>query len=384
MIYTMFDKIIAFIKNLYPGEIPVPLHAPRFTGNEKKYLLACIDSTYVSYLGQYVSQFEENIQNFTGSNYAVAVVNGTQALHLALLLSGVKAEDEVITQPLTFVATANAISYCGAFPVFVDVEESTLGLDPEALADFLKTHADLKADGSCYNKKTGKKISACVPMHTFGHPCRIDHIVAICKKYHISVVEDAAEALGSFYKGQHAGTFGHIGILSFNGNKPVTTGGGGIILTGSQTIAQKAKHISTTAKVPHSWEFNHDQVGYNCRMPNINAAIGCAQMENLSFFLQDKRDTAKLYSDFFNHIAVPVVNEPVNAKSNYWLNAIILKDKTERNEFIQYANKNGVQVRPVWTLMNHLPMFNQCQCGPLDVANRIADRVVNLPSSVKL
>ena len=379
----MFDEIISFIKNLYPGEIPVPLHAPRFMGNEKKYLLDCIDSTYVSYVGKYVSQFEEKIQKFTGSGYAVAVVNGTEALHLALLLAGVKIEDEVITQPLTFVATVNAISYCGAFPIFVDVEESTLGLNPEALADFLETHADLKEDGNCYNKKTEKKISACVPMHTFGHPCRIDHIVAICKKYHIPVVEDAAEALGSFYKGQHAGTFGHIGIFSFNGNKPVTTGGGGIILTNSQSIAQKARHLSTTAKVPHRWEFNHDQVGYNCRMPNINAAIGCAQMENFPLILQDKRDTARAYSDYFKTIDISFVTEPVEAKSNYWLNAIILKNKTERNEFIQYANESGVQVRPVWTLMNHLPMFNHCQCGPLDVANWLEDRVVNLPSSIK-
>ncbi len=379
----MFDEIISFIKNLYPGEIPVPLHAPRFRGNEKKYLLECIDSTYVSYVGHYVSEFEEKIQKFTGSGYAVAVVNGTEALHLALLLAGVKGEDEVITQPLTFVATANAISYCGALPVFVDVEKSTLGLDPDALADFLETHAHIEEDGNCYNTTTGRRISACVPMHTFGHPCKIDHIVTICKKYHIPVVEDAAEALGSFYKGQHVGTFGHLGILSFNGNKPVTTGGGGIILTRSQNIAQKARHLSTTAKVPHNWEFNHDQVGYNCRMPNINAAIGCAQMENFSFFLQDKRDTAGIYSDFFHHLAVPIVEEPPKAKSNYWLNAIILKNKTERNEFIQYANESGVQVRPVWTLMNHLPMFNHCQCGPLDVANWLEDRVVNLPSSVK-
>ena len=379
----MFDKIISFIKNLYPGEVPVPLHAPRFTGNEKKYLSECIDSTYVSYVGPYVSQFEEKIQNLTGSGHAVAVVNGTEALHLALLLAGVKAEDEVITQPLTFVATANAISYCGALPVFVDVEKSTLGLDPEALADFLETHAHIKGDGYCYNRKTGRRISACVPMHTFGHPCKIDHIVTVCNKHHIPVVEDAAEALGSVYKGQHAGTFGLMGILSFNGNKPVTTGGGGIILTGCQSIAQKARHLSTTAKVPHRWEFNHDQVGYNCRMPNVNAAIGCAQMENFSFFLQDKRDTAKIYSDFFHHMGVPFVEEPPEAKSNYWLNAILLKDKTERDKFIQHADKNDVQARPVWTLMNHLPMFNHCQCGPLDVANRLENRVVNLPSSVK-
>ncbi len=379
----MYDKIVSFIKELYPGEIPVPLHAPRFRGNEKKYLMECIDSTYVSYVGQYVSQFEEKVQTYTGAGYAVAVVNGTEALHLALLLAGVANGNEVITQPLTFVATANAISYCSAIPVFVDVDKSTLGLDPEALEAFLENHAVIKADSTCYNKTTGRRIAACVPMHTFGHPCKIDHVVAICKKYYIPVVEDAAEALGSFYQGQHAGTFGDIGILSFNGNKPVTTGGGGIILTNSKNISQQAKHLSTTAKVSHTWEFNHDQVGYNCRMPNINAAVGCAQMETFPLFLQDKRDTARIYSDYFHHIGVPFVVEPPNARSNYWLNAIFLENKTERDDFVQYANTNGVQVRPAWTLMNHLPMYGSCQCGPLDIANWLADRAVNLPSSVK-
>jgi len=379
----MFDSIVSFIKTLYPGEVPVPLHAPRFRGNEKKYLMECIDSTFVSYLGQYVTQFEKNIQMYTGAGYAVAMVNGTEALHIALLLAGVTPGNEVITQPLTFVATANAISYCGAFPVFVDVNKSTLGLDPEALSIFLELHGNIKEDGHCYNKTSGRKIAACIPMHTFGHPCKIDQVMAICKQYHIPVVEDAAEALGSFYQGQHAGTFGDIGILSFNGNKPVTTGGGGILLTKSQSIAQKAKHLTTTAKTPHNWEFNHDQVGYNFRLPNVNAAIGCAQMETFPLFLQDKRDTARRYSDFFQQINVPFVAEPPDARSNYWLNSIILDNKKQRDEFLQYANENGVQVRPVWTLMNHLPMFRSCQCGPLDMADWLEDRLVNLPSSVK-
>ncbi len=379
----MFENIVSFIKELYPGKIPVPLHAPRFTGNEKKYLMDCIDSTFVSYVGQYVTQFEEEIQNYTGARHAVAVVNGTGALHLALSLAGVGFGNEVITQPLTFVATANAISYCGAHPVFVDVEKSCLGLNPEALEAFLETHCIVKDDGSCYNKTTSRRVGACVPMHTFGHPCRIDQITAVCKKYHIPVVEDSAEALGSFYHGQHLGTFGEIGILSFNGNKPVTTGGGGMILTNNDSIAQKAKHLSTTAKVPHKWEFNHDQIGYNCRMPNINAAVGCAQMETFPVFLQDKRDTAKIYSDFFNGIGIFFLTEPADAKSNYWLNAIVMDSKNQRDEFLEYANTNGVQIRPVWTLMNHLPMFSHCQCGPLDTANWLEGRVVNLPSSVK-
>jgi len=380
----MFEGIIRFIKELYPGEIPVPLHAPRFMGNEKKYLIDCIDSTYVSYVGQYVTQFEKEIETYTGSRYAVAMVNGTAALHIALLVAGVKADDEVITQPLTFVATANAISYCGAHPVFVDVDKSTLGLDPQSLINFLEKYADMGTDGKCYNRSTGRRIAACVPMHTFGHPCKIDLVVKICKQYGICVVEDSAESLGSFYQGKHTGTFGDIGILSFNGNKPVTTGGGGMLLTDSEFIARKAKHLTTTAKVPHGWEFNHDELGFNYRMPNINAAVGCAQMELFAHVLQNKRETAALYGDYFRNLDLSLVEEPENARSNYWLNAVILKDIQERNQFLQYANKNGVQVRPVWTLMNRLPMFNRCQCASLETAEWLEERMVNLPSSVRL
>jgi aminotransferase in exopolysaccharide biosynthesis len=379
----MFEEIIQFIKSLYPNENPVPLHAPRFTGNEKKYLMDCIDSTYVSYVGQYVAQFEEHIQTFTGAQYAVAVVNGTAALHIALLLAGVSSDDEVITQPLTFVATANTISYCNAHPVFVDVEKSTLGLDPQSLADFLRQYGLVKPDGRCYNHAIGRRISACVPMHTFGHPCRIDQVVDICKKYHIPVVEDAAEALGSFYCGRHAGLFGDIGILSFNGNKPVTTGGGGMIITNNEDIAIKAKHLTTTAKQPHLWEFNHDCVGYNYRMPNINAAVGCAQMEGFSHVLENKRQTARMYHDFFQKLDVLFVSEPENAKSNYWLNAIVLKDRQMQNQFLEFGNQNGVQVRPVWTLMNHLPMYRNCQTTVIDNAQWLEDRMVNIPSSMR-
>lgn len=378
----MFDKIISFIKTRYPEESPVPLHAPRLDGNEKEYLEECIDSTFVSYVGQFVGRFERQLQEYTGATHAVAVVNGTCALHLALLMAGVLPEDEVVTQPLTFVATANAISYCGASPVFVDVEKATLGLDPEALLNFLSTHAEIKKDGFCYNKTSGKKIAACVPVHTFGHPCRMDQLMEVCSNYGIAVVEDAAEAMGSLFQGRHLGTFGDLGILSFNGNKPVTTGGGGAILTNDQKFAALAKHISTTAKQPHAWDFYHDQIGYNNRMPNINAAVGCAQMEKFPRFLKNKRETADAYNAFFKELNIPFVNEPPGARSNYWLNAIILEGRETRNDFLKYANDNLVQARPVWTLMTRLPMFSNCQHGPLETARWLEDRLVNIPSSV--
>jgi aminotransferase in exopolysaccharide biosynthesis len=380
----MFEKTVNFIKSLYPAENPVPLHAPRFSGNEKKYLMDCIDTTYVSYVGQYVCLFEDEIRQLTGAKHAIAVSTGTAALHIALLLAGVAPGDEVITQPLTFVATANAIAYCGAQPVFVDVERSTLGLDPEKLDDFLVNNGIVKSDGRCYNKATGRKIAACVPMHTFGHPVRIEQIIEICQRYRIPVVEDAAEALGSLYKGQHAGTFGDMGILSFNGNKPVTTGGGGMIITNDAALAAKAMHLTTTAKQPHPWEFIHDDVGYNYRLPNINAAVGCAQMECFAGVLANKRATAQMYQQFFQEIGLPFVAEPAHARSNYWLNTIVLKDRPERERFLAYATGRGVQTRPVWTLMTHLPMYRQCQSTPLETAQWLEDRLVSIPSSVRM
>jgi perosamine synthetase len=379
----MFEKIVTFIKSLYPEENPVPLHAPRFSGNEKKYLIDCIDTTYVSYVGEYVSRFEKEIRQYTGAKHAVAVTSGTAALHVALLLAEVAPGDEVITQPLTFVATANAISYCCAQPVFVDVERSTLGLDPDKLNDFLINNCILKSDGRCYNKKTGRKIAACVPMHTFGHPVRIEQIIEICQRYRIPVVEDAAEALGSFYRGRHAGTLGDIGILSFNGNKPVTTGGGGMIITNDETHAAKAKHLTTTAKQQHPWEFIHDEVGYNYRLPNINAAVGCAQMECFSGVLENKRTTAQMYNQFFQDIGIPFITEPAHSRSNYWLNAIVLKDRQEREQFLAYSREKGIQTRPVWALMPNLPMYRHCQCTPLETAQILEDRLVNIPSSVR-
>ncbi len=380
----MFEKLVDFIKSLYPTESPVPLNAPRFSGNEKKYLTDCIDTTYVSYVGEYVRRFEKAIQEFTGAKYAIAVSSGTAALHVALLLAEVGPGDEVITQPLTFVATANAISYCGGEPVFVDVERTTLGIDPGKLNEFLLNNGILKPDGRCYNTITGRKIAACVPMHTLGHPTRIDELIEICQKYHIPVVEDATEALGSFYKGQHTGTFGDMGILSFNGNKPVTTGGGGMIITNDEALATKAKHLTTTAKRPHPWEFVHDEVGYNYRLPNINAAVGCAQMECFAGVLENKRTTAQMYDPFFQEIGIPFITEPAHARSNYWLNAILLKDRRERDQFLAYATGEGIQTRPVWALISTLPMYRHCQCTPLETAPWLEERLVNIPSSVRI
>ena len=380
----MFEEIVTFIKSIYPQENPVPLHAPRFQGNEKQYLIDCIDSTYVSYVGQYVTRFEDEICQFTGAKHAIAVCSGTAALHMALLLAGVRPGDEVITQPLTFVATANAIVHSGAQPVFVDVERATLGIDPEKLTHFLEGKTIQQSDGHCYNKSNGKRIAACVPMHTFGHPVRIDQIADICKRYRIPVVEDSAEALGSFYKGQHAGTVGTLGIFSFNGNKPVTTGGGGMIITNNDLLAARARHLTTTAKQPHPWEFVHDEVGYNYRLPNINAAVGCAQMEGFADVLRNKRSTAQLYQGFFEELGIPFMLEPEHALSNYWLNAILLKDREQRDQFLSYAADNGIQARPVWRLMTHLPMYCGCQSTSLDTAMWLEERLVNLPSSVRL
>jgi aminotransferase in exopolysaccharide biosynthesis len=318
---------------------------------------------------------------YTGATKAVVCVNGTNALHIALKLTGVEQDHEVITQPLTFIATANAISYCGAHPLFIDVDLDTMGLSPNSLLEFLEKETILKEEG-CFNKQTKRKISACVPMHTFGHPCRIDLIVEICEKYKIEVVEDAAESIGSFYKGQHTGTFGRIGILSFNGNKTITTGGGGMLLFNDSELARKAKHLTTNAKVPHPWEFAHDEIGYNYRMPNINAALGVAQLEMLDQFISAKRLLAEEYFHFFTSLNIQFFLEPNYCKSNYWLNSLILKNKEERDNFLQISNENGVMTRPIWTLMNRLPMFKDCQHGSIENAQWLEERVVNIPSSI--
>tara|TARA_B110000114_G_scaffold173855_1_gene201828 strand:- start:7611 stop:8750 length:1140 start_codon:yes stop_codon:yes gene_type:complete len=378
----MIKDTINFIRELYNTDSFIPLHEPRFLGNEKKYLEECIDSTFVSSVGKFVDQFEIEVAKFTGAKYAIATVNGTSALHIALLMAGVSKNDEVITQPLTFIATCNAISYIGAQPIFVDVDKETLGLSPEKLDHFLKHNTKI-INNQCINKVTKKIIKAVVPMHTFGMPIRMDDMRAVCEKYKLNIIEDAAESLGSFYKNQHTGTFGLLGTLSFNGNKTITTGGGGMIITNDESLAIKAKHITTTAKKPHVWDFEHDMIGYNYRLPNLNAALGCAQIENLSTVLLEKRNLALLYQNFFKDKAVHFVKEPNEAKSNYWLNALIFNSAKERNEFLEESNKNGVMTRPIWKLMNSLPMFASSQLGDLENSVWLQNRVVNIPSSVR-
>jgi perosamine synthetase len=377
----MFKNVINFIQEVYKSKDFIPLHEPRFIGNEKKYLNECIDSTFVSSVGKFVDEFEEKIASFTGSKYAVATVNGTSALHIALILADVKNDDEVITQPLTFVATCNAISYCGAKPIFVDVDKDTMGLSPKALKDFLEKNTITK-NQKCVNNKTGKVIKACVPMHTFGHPCRIDKIKDICDQYYISVIEEAAESLGSFYKGRHTGTFGQMGIMSFNGNKIITAGGGGCILTNNGLLAKKAKHLTTTAKEPHEWQYIHDMIGYNYRMPNLNAALIVAQLEQIDKFLLRKRELAKAYEDFFVNTDVKFIKEPKESKSNYWLNTVLLKDKEQRDLFLIETNSVDLMTRPIWVLMSKLKMFNDSQHGDLANSEWLEQRVVNIPSSV--
>lgn len=350
-------------------------------------------------MGKFVDEFEIKMTEYTGAKKAVVCVNGTNALHLALMMVGVERDTEVITQSLTFIATANAISYCGAHPVFLDVDLDTLSLSPTALRNWLENSTIKQINKStnqqqAINKKTGRPISACVPMHTFGLPTRIDEIVEICNEYNIPVVEDAAESLGSYYKGQHTGTFGKIGVLSFNGNKIITTGGGGMLLFQDEELAKKAKHLTTQAKVPHAWEFVHDEIGYNYRMPNINAALGLAQLEQLPMFIESKRQIASAYSEFFKNLTestpqqinkstIQHIKEPTNATANYWLNCILLPNRKQRDEFLKYTNENGIMTRPVWELMNRLPMFNNAECGDLTNSEWIADRLVNIPSSVK-
>jgi perosamine synthetase len=375
--------VVDFIRYIYKTNRFIPLHEPRFHGNEKKYLNECLDSTFVSSVGEFVDRFEIEIAKFTGSKYAVATSNGTSALHISLLLSGVKTGHEVITQPLTFVATCNAINYCNALPVFIDVDKDTMGMSPSALEIFLNTNAEL-VEQQCINKTTGNIIKACVPMHTFGHPCRIDEIQKICKKWRITLVEDSAESLGSFYKGKHTGTFGDLGVISFNGNKVITSGGGGCIITNDKRLANIAKHMTTTAKEPHKWDYSHDMIGYNYRMPNLNAALIVAQLEQLDSFLMSKRLLAKSYEKFFKNTEFHFVSEPKNSQSNFWLNTIILKNKTTRNLFLDETNKLGVMTRPIWKLMTKLPMFKNSQCGDLSNSKWLEERVVNISSSVIL
>ena len=446
-----FKLITDFIRSTFqePTDF-IPLHDPRFIGNEKKYMAECIDSNFVSSVGEFVGRFEKMCAEYTGAKYAVAAMNGTSALHIALLLAGVQRNDEVITQALTFIATANAISYTGAKPVFIDVDKETMGLSSSALEAWLSENVEMREDDtstalsaggamgrrgdgargrrddhtttrlddytttrghdvtttglnemssihravvpSCgravpetsiypFNRHTGKLISACVPMHTFGHPVKLIELKEVCDKYNIPLIEDAAESIGSYYKGKHTGTIGKLGIISFNGNKLITTGGGGMILTDDEELAKMAKHITTQAKMPHPYEFVHDHIGYNYRLTNVNAALGCAQMESLDHLLSLKRTLAEQYKEFFQNSEFEFFTEPQNCRSNYWLNAIITKDRTQRDELLQFTNKNGVMTRPIWELMNRLPMFADCQTDSLENSIWFADRVVNIPSS---
>ena len=379
----MFNEFIDFVREVYGTKKNILLHEPKFIGNEKKYLNQSIDRTFVSTVGKFVDEFEEKIAKYVGAKHAIATTNGTSALHVSLILAGVKKNNEVITQPLNFVASSNAISYCNAEPIFIDVDRDTMGLSPSALKSFLNKNTTVK-NKQCFNNKTKKVIKACVPMHSYGHPCRIDEIKQICDEYHIFLIEDAAESVGSFYKNRHTGTFGHLGVMSFNGNKIITAGGGGCIVTNDKVLAEKAKHLSTTAKVPHKWDFNHDMVGYNYRMPDINAALLLAQLENLNDFINNKRNLANKYEGFFKDRDCDFFKEPKNSKSNYWLNSIILKDKHQKDKFLEGTNSKGVMTRPIWTLMNKLPMFKDAQCDDLKNSKWFDKRVVNIPSSTTL
>ncbi|MCP2043670.1 LegC family aminotransferase [Pontibacter sp. HSC-36F09] len=381
---SKYGHIVEYIKSQFSNQDFIPLHEPRFIGNEKKYVADAIDSNFVSSVGAYVNRFEKMMQDITGAKYAIATVNGTAALHMALIVAGVKQGEEVLSQDLTFIATANAISYIGAIPVFLDIDRKTLGLSAEKLENFLQQHGK-QVDGVTINSRTGNRIAACVPMHTFGFPCEIERIAEICAKWNIPLVEDAAESLGSYYRGKHTGNFGLLGTFSFNGNKTVTCGGGGAIVTNDESIAKLAKHLTTQAKMPHAWEFNHDHIGYNYRMPNLNAALACAQLEQLATFVENKRELAVQYKRFFDDVeGIEFMTEESDAKANYWLNALLLKDKEERDSFLAEVNSNGVMARPVWTLMHKLPMFQDCLHDDLSVSKWVEERLVNIPSSVRI
>jgi aminotransferase in exopolysaccharide biosynthesis len=377
---TLAKKTIDFSRSIF-GDGFAPLHRPVFEGNERQYLVDCIDSNFVSSVGVKVAEFENRVAEFTGARYAVATVNGTSALHVAIQLAVVVPGDEVISQALTFVATCNAINYSGAFPVFIDVDLDTMGMSASALETFLETNAE-KTNKGVFNKITGRRIGACIPMHTFGLPCRIEKIAAICSSWGIPLIEDAAESLGSYVGRRHTGTFGAMGTFSFNGNKVITTGGGGMIITDDSDLAERAKYITTTAKVPHPYEFVHDEVGYNYRMPNLNAALGCAQIERLDDFLSAKAKLSEQWGQLFEGMQIHLFRAIEGSKSNHWLNAIVLNSKDDRDDFLKKTNDSGVMTRPVWQLMTQLPMFRDCQTDGLENSLWLQDRVVNIPSSV--
>lgn len=376
----MKKSVIKFIKDIFKNNDFIPLHEPQFLGNEKKYINNCIDSTFVSSVGKYVDEFEILIEAFTNSPKAVSTMNGTAALSAALYDAGVRVNDLVITQSLTFVATGNAIYHLGAHPIFIDISEKSLGLCPVSVSAFLHEYCEMDDDGA-FHKLSGQRIRAIVPMHTYGHPCELDELISICHKWNITLIEDAAESLGSFYKQRHTGTIGQYGILSFNGNKTITTGGGGMVLCNSIELGNRVKHITTTAKVPHPYEFYHDQPGFNYRMPNINSALGCAQMEMLDTFLSKKRKLAKHYEIFFENTDFKFFKEPDYATSNYWLNTVICPTEESRDEMLRETNSAGIMTRPVWTPLHKLPMFKNSLRDDLLKTEKFSKLLINLPSS---
>ncbi len=377
----MFENFLKFVRELYQTNSFIPLHEPTFTGNEKKYLNDVIDSTYVSSVGESVNEFEQKISEYTGISYATAVVNCTAALHLSLLLSNVEEGTEVLTQSLNFVAGCNAISYCSARPVFLDIDKKNLSLSPAALELFLNENSEIRDDGSCWNKITQRRISACLPMNTYGFPCHSEHLNLICKKFNIPLIEDAAESLGSFLDEKHTGSESRLSTLSFNGNKIITTGGGGMILTDSRDLYDKAKHLSTTAKKDHSWHFIHDEIGYNYRMPNLNAALGLAQFERLSEMLESKREIAKAYQLWGEENDVLFIKEQEGSRANYWLNCMIVEDLDQRNEFLTFTKKNDLMTRPSWKPMHQLDLYKDCLKFNLNNTEWIHDRLINVPST---
>ena len=381
---TTNEKIVSFIKQTFNRQDNfIPLHEPRFYGNERKYVLDAIDSTFVSSVGEYVNRFEKMMAETAGTKYAVATVNGTAALHIALLMAGAEKDTEVLTQNFTFVATTNAISYIGATPHIIDIEESALGMSPKKLKERLEEVVEMRG-GLPFNKQTSKRISACVPMHTFGFVSLIEEIIEICNHYNIKVVEDAAECIGSTLNGKPAGSFGLLGTFSFNGNKTITCGGGGAIVTNDEALAKRAKHITTTSKVPHKYKYNHDEVAYNYRMPNLNAAMACGQLEMLPDFIQNKRELANLYANFFKELNITFITERDGTEANYWLNAILLNNLEQRDEFLEFTNSNNVMTRPGWELMHTLEMYKNSPSGDLANSIDIYNRLVNIPSSVRV
>ena len=376
------DQLVSFVREVYGSHEPIALHEPVFTGREKEYVNEALDSTYVSSIGKFVTRFELDLAAYTGSQQAVATVNGTAALHVALVACGIGVGDLVITQSLTFVATCNAIRYCGADPVFVDVDAHTLGLSPLAMRQWLDEHAFVDDHGQCRHTDSMRAIKAALPMHTFGHPADLDGLFAVCRDWHLLLIEDAAESLGSLYKGQHTGTVGALGTLSFNGNKTITTGGGGAVLASSPLLAARIKHLTTTAKQAHAYDFVHDELAYNYRMPNLNAALGCAQLEQLTGLLNAKRELAMAYKAFLVNSDWQFIDEPEGCHSNFWLNAVLCENRSQRDALLSHLHSHGILSRPSWTPMHLLPMYAACMRGALPQTERLFDTLVNLPSGV--